>query len=381
MRCRSRRGITFIGTEAFRALGEGDPGGARCSSCCIGGGPGSRLRKYTIGPYGRITLAMARGQAQKIFAARVDGRDPAAEKQQAKRRLVADRMEELIEAFIVQHVSRLRTAKRMERRLRMDVVGRWGNKSIHEIKKRDVIDLVTELLQRGPGAARRALKDLKTFFRWCVGRGVIDFSPADRIPNPGNGRSRDRVLEDGELADIILAGRTMGGPIGAIVEVLALTGQRRDEVTRMAWAEIDEATRTWRIPAARCKNGRLTWCTCQSRSGTLSNKCLEQRTLCSRPPAKSLFKISLARKEPLTDAQVLRAGVYMTSAVPRFPVWLGWASRLTWRIRSSTTRAARFPGWRLCTKDTSSLPNEERRLIAGDNTSPILWQQDYWQMP
>src|SRR3954454_2042751 len=41
---------------------------------------GSRLRKYTIGPYGRVTLAMARGQAQKIFAARLDGRDPAEEK-------------------------------------------------------------------------------------------------------------------------------------------------------------------------------------------------------------------------------------------------------------------------------------------------------------
>jgi hypothetical protein len=27
------------------------------------GGAGSRLRKYTIGPYGRITLAMARAQA------------------------------------------------------------------------------------------------------------------------------------------------------------------------------------------------------------------------------------------------------------------------------------------------------------------------------
>ena len=38
------------------------------------GGAGSRVRKYTIGPYGRITLAMARGQAQKIFAARLDGR-------------------------------------------------------------------------------------------------------------------------------------------------------------------------------------------------------------------------------------------------------------------------------------------------------------------
>lgn len=54
---------------------------------------------------------MARGQAQKIFAARVDGRDPAAEKQEAKRRLVADRLVDLVEAYIVERVSRLRTAK------------------------------------------------------------------------------------------------------------------------------------------------------------------------------------------------------------------------------------------------------------------------------
>ena len=37
------------------------------------GGAGSRLRKYTIGPYGRVTLPMARAQAQRIFAARLDG--------------------------------------------------------------------------------------------------------------------------------------------------------------------------------------------------------------------------------------------------------------------------------------------------------------------
>jgi hypothetical protein len=69
------------------------------------GGAASRLRKYTIGLYGRITLAMARGQAQKIFAARVDGRDPAAEKQEAKRRLVDDRVDDLIAGYIADRVS------------------------------------------------------------------------------------------------------------------------------------------------------------------------------------------------------------------------------------------------------------------------------------
>src|SRR5262245_10604093 len=43
------------------------------------GGAGSRLRKYTIGPYGRVTLHQARVAAQKVFAAKLEGRDPAAE--------------------------------------------------------------------------------------------------------------------------------------------------------------------------------------------------------------------------------------------------------------------------------------------------------------
>src|SRR5262249_34152669 len=79
------------------------------------GGAGSRLRKYTIGPYGRVTLHQARAAALKIFAARTEGRDPAAEKQQAHRRLVADRVEDLVEIFITDHVSKKRSAGEISR--------------------------------------------------------------------------------------------------------------------------------------------------------------------------------------------------------------------------------------------------------------------------
>jgi integrase len=220
------------------------------------GGAGSRLRKYTIGPYGPITLAIARGQAQKIFAARVDGRDLAAEKQEAKRRLVADRLADLVEVYVVERVSRLRTAKRVENRLRSNVLSVWGDRSIHEIKRRDIIDLIVGLSGRGTSVGRRALKDLKTLFGWCVGRGIIDFSPAQGIPNPGTVKHRDRVLTDAELADLILTARTMPMPFSGIFEMLALTGQRREEVTQMAWPEIDWETRTWCIPGGRTKNGK-----------------------------------------------------------------------------------------------------------------------------
>jgi integrase len=220
-------------------------------------GAGSRLRKYTIGPYGRITLPMARGQAQKIFAARLDGRDPAEEKRQSRRRLVVDRIDDLVERFIQEHVSRVGTCKRLTNLLRRDVIPYWGAKSIHEIKRRDVSDLLSLIAQRNAHAGHRLLKTLKTFFKWCLGRAVIDFSPAEGLSSGYRETSRDRVLTDRELATIILGARKAPHPYGQIVEFLGLTGQRREEVAQLKRDELDEKGRTWTIPGSRTKNKKV----------------------------------------------------------------------------------------------------------------------------
>jgi hypothetical protein len=185
----------------------------------------SQLRKFTIGPYGRVTLHQARVAAQKIFAARLEGRDPAVEKREARRRTVADSVGDLLEAFIAQHVSHNRSAREISRLLRREIGTAWGNRSIHEIKKRDVIEVVSGIEHRGaPIAANKALKTIKTFLRWCVGRAVLDQSPADGIPLPSKESARDRVLSDDELARVIVGAREIGGPYGGIVEILALSG-------------------------------------------------------------------------------------------------------------------------------------------------------------
>ncbi len=60
------------------------------------GGAGSK----SVQVYHRLmrsaTLHHARVAAQKVFAARLDGRDPAAEKREKKRRVVADRVDDLL---------------------------------------------------------------------------------------------------------------------------------------------------------------------------------------------------------------------------------------------------------------------------------------------
>jgi integrase len=221
------------------------------------GGAGSKLRKYTIGPYGTVTLHQARVAAQKVFAARLEGRDMAAEKQAARRRVIVDRVDDLLETFIAQHLAQNRSGGEIARLLRRELGQAWGGRSIHDITKRDVVEVVSAVEQRGaPGAANKTLKSTKTFLRWCVGRAILDGSPAEGIPLPSKAVTRDKVLTDQELAQVILAARKMGGPYGGIVELLALTGQRREEVAQMTWDELDLGQHIWTLPKSRTKNGK-----------------------------------------------------------------------------------------------------------------------------
>jgi len=48
----------------------------------------------------------------------------------------------------------------------------------------------------------------------------------------------------------------MGHPFGSIVQMLALTGQRRDEVGRLTWDQLDLTRAVWVIPGEHAKNGQ-----------------------------------------------------------------------------------------------------------------------------
>lgn len=220
-------------------------------------GAGSRVRKYTIGPHGRVTLHQARIAAQRVFAARLEGRDLATEKQQSRRRQVVDRIDALIETYISDHISKTRSGPEVASLLRREVIANWATRSVHDLKKREIIDLVMQVMARGtPAAANKLLKVIKSFLSWCVGRAILEVSPAHGLRAPAKEIGRDRVLLDGELACVIRAARHMGYPYGDIVELLALTGQRREEIAGLTQDEVDFADRALRFSSSRTKNGK-----------------------------------------------------------------------------------------------------------------------------
>lgn len=215
------------------------------------------LRKYTIGPYGAVTPHLARSEAQKVLAAKASGGDPAAERRDAKRRHSVEQIQAVAALFLERHASERRSGKELARVFQRDIHPVWDGRSIHEITKRDVVTLLTGIVDRGaPGSANKAFKLLRAFFNWCIGQALLERSPCEGLKLPSPEISRDRVLTDGELRAVWRAAALIGDPYGAIVKVLALTGQRREEVARMTWDEVNFTDRQWILPGTRTKNGR-----------------------------------------------------------------------------------------------------------------------------
>ena len=120
-------------------------------------------------------------------------------------------------------------------------------------------DLLDKLVGRGLGrgvTANRTLAALKTCFTWHVRREALDKSPCDIVDPPASEETRKRVLTDTELAALWKVADAEGFAYGPMVQLLILTGCRRDEVREAVWPEFDLDKRVWLIPSQRTKNGR-----------------------------------------------------------------------------------------------------------------------------
>jgi integrase len=91
------------------------------------------------------------------------------------------------------------------------------------------------------------------FLNWCAGEGFIDANPAV-FTNKNPEQERDRVLSNAELRKIWHA--LPEGDFGDIIKLLALTGQRRDEIGQLRWDEVDLDRAVITLPGLRTKNGR-----------------------------------------------------------------------------------------------------------------------------
>jgi integrase len=228
---------------------------------------GGKLRRDTIGKWPVLELAEAREKARKMLAAVSEDRDPHPTIQQKHS------VESVVDEFISRHLTAHRRSASYikETRRIFDAIAlpRWRGRALEQITRRDVMELLDEVADgrasinsrngAGKGApimANRVLATLRAFFRWSVGRGLIETSPVSNIPRPAGENPRDRVLSDEEIVYFWNGCDTLGWPFGPMFKLLLLTAQRRDEVGGARWPEIDLDKRLWTIPRERAKNDR-----------------------------------------------------------------------------------------------------------------------------
>jgi len=228
----------------------------------VRGRPGQRAT--SPGPYPAVTLADARERALKVVAAAKGGNDlPEQEGQQAALAFAAtqDTVASVAAEFIKR---RLRERGRapsyvaaVERMFNDHVLPRWRDRDIHSVTRRDVVALLDAIADDGyPILANRTLAAVRAMFNWAINRGILDTSPAHRLDRPGEERQRDRTLTAEEIGALWPQFIAAGYPFGLFFQMTMATGQRRDEVARMRWADIDLEAQAWNLSGEQTKARR-----------------------------------------------------------------------------------------------------------------------------
>lgn len=257
-----------------------------------------KARKLTLGAFAErdsvgddsprvgslLTLADARALAIDALRRVQKGVDPARDhilEKRAQRSAPSSRVDEVLAEFMAKHLRKrgggpIRESTRREkgrllglvpaaedltrwisREPPSGVIARWGGRDVRSIAKRDVLDLLDEIVDAGaPIVANRTLSALKTFFAWCVKRDILLASPCVHVDDPSPETTSERSLSDLEIVACWRAAEGIGYPYGRMVQLLLLTGQRRDEVRALPRTELELGAGVWTIPGDRTKNGR-----------------------------------------------------------------------------------------------------------------------------
>lgn len=236
-----------------------------------------KARYVTLGPYPALSLGQAellRVQCQEANKAAGDLAALVAAYWAAKLPVEAasrggPTVKDVINEFLTHYAAKKR--KRPEQAkylLEHNVLPAIGNKAAADVKKRDIVTMLDDIVARGsPVVANRVQALLKQAFAVAADRDLIESGPTfPRAAAGGEEKSRDRVLTDDEIAllwhglDVLTpkGKRGMGitRPLALALKLTLITAQRRGEVAAARWTDIHQEkvpgkrvpVRTWHIP-------------------------------------------------------------------------------------------------------------------------------------
>jgi integrase len=200
-----------------------------------------RERRHTIGSFPTWKVAIARKEAADLKRDIDRGRDPQAERKDARS---APTVAELADRYLTEHADvkkKQSSAEEDRRNLRLHIKPRLGKLPVAGVTRDDIARL-HHSMRGSPTGANRVLSLLSKMFALAETWGL-----RPQHSNPCRGvdhfpeQKRDRLVSAEEMARLGDAlSRHKGywaGP--AAIRLLMLTGMRKSEVLTLKWADVD----------------------------------------------------------------------------------------------------------------------------------------------
>lgn len=246
-----------------------------------------KLKQIKIGNFPVMTLAMARQELTKLKALRKSGRCPSsevlqskAEKQEAIRQELQEKnftVEQLVELYLTQFIEdrkingkkisgarNLKGQSEVRRTLYNDPVRVLGKKTASQVNRKDVINLVMEIVNRGSNVqAGNVLREFSAAFEFSIGLGYFD----DSFANPAllaksslsqtgirlTSQRGKRNLSEQELLKLLLWLPQSAYTLTQknVIRLALWTGCRTGEICAAKWSDFDLEKGTWHLKATK----------------------------------------------------------------------------------------------------------------------------------
>jgi integrase len=131
------------------------------------------------------------------------------------------------------------------------------NRVLAEVDTAELERLTQSIGRQHPRTANKCRALLSTVWAHAMRRGEVQTNPVRMVERfPEN--SRERALRNDEVAALLQSIAAEAPTWRDYFLTALLTGQRRENLARMRWDELDLVVGVWNIPAAKAKNKKAT---------------------------------------------------------------------------------------------------------------------------
>lgn len=218
-----------------------------------------RDERLIIGPYPDLTISQAREKARILKGTIANGINPAEEKRKLRRDMT-------VAEFFDYYITNYSTKKKCPNSIRSEktlyknhIADFLGYKKMTLVQKADIERILKPLVNQGNFAtANRILALFSGMYNRAIEWGYPDENPTKGIKKQRE-KSRERFLQPDELPRFFeMLNYVKNENFKNYILLSLFTGQRKNNVLSMKWAQIDLSLGIWFIP--HTKNGESLNC-------------------------------------------------------------------------------------------------------------------------